>query len=430
MIPKYLITNLLLIISSYIFAQTATQNVTSNWLLLNPDIQMESNDAINDLYNFKFEKAEAQFDKIKKQYPHHPIAYFLIGLSEYWKIVPDDNVETYDKKFHAYMDSAIMYGEALHKEDKNNKEAVFFLAAANGFKGKVYSLRDNYGKAAWVAKDALNYFEFEEQDNELSPEFKFGAGLYNYFREWIPEEKPWLKMLVFPFKHGDKEKGIRQLNEVALNAFFTRTEAYYYLLEIYLDYEYNLLRSELASKNITKEEYDNKLHKRRESAYKIAEFLHQSYPDNSYFALQYAKITYLTNRISITEKVSLEMIEKANKNYFGYNDKCLRPVNYYVADYLSRHLGQYERSLQYFNKCVEISEKSNEDFLKHGYCIYSLEAIMRISKDLRHYEKALECAQKIKKYYNKKSEEEKSTYLFSQSEVKIIKELMKKEKRK
>ncbi len=184
--------NLYLIVIAFLSAISISTNAqdaskTPDWLLLNPDVQLEANDAINDLYNFKFEKADSAFKVIKNQYPKHPLAFFLLGLSQYWRMVPDDNNRTYDDLFFQYMDSSITFSEKLKDLDENNEEANFFLAAAYGFKGRIYEKRDEYRKATFTAAKAYHYLNLDVKNTELSPEFLFGVALYNYFREWIPD---------------------------------------------------------------------------------------------------------------------------------------------------------------------------------------------------------------------------------------------------
>ena len=58
-------------------------------LLLNIDIQIETTEAINLMYNFEFEKADKQFRWLVQEYNWHPLPYFLLGLSTWWKIAPD-----------------------------------------------------------------------------------------------------------------------------------------------------------------------------------------------------------------------------------------------------------------------------------------------------------------------------------------------------
>ena len=54
-------------------------------LITDITVQIEATQALNDLYNFKFEKAEQQFRWFKQKYSWHPLPYFLLGLSEWWK---------------------------------------------------------------------------------------------------------------------------------------------------------------------------------------------------------------------------------------------------------------------------------------------------------------------------------------------------------
>ncbi|MEJ7663706.1 MAG: hypothetical protein WKG07_31295 [Hymenobacter sp.] len=107
---------------------------TKGWLLMDKDIQLELDGAVQNLYNFKYDKAEKQFRSLRRRYPHHPMPYFLLGLSTWWKIMPTNfDSKQYDRTFFAYMDTANTYAERMVKEDPHNYEAYFFLSAANGF---------------------------------------------------------------------------------------------------------------------------------------------------------------------------------------------------------------------------------------------------------------------------------------------------------
>ena len=55
---------------SYAYADNPEEDSTQVLLLENIDIQLEATQAINDMYNFHFEKAERQFRWIKQKYPH------------------------------------------------------------------------------------------------------------------------------------------------------------------------------------------------------------------------------------------------------------------------------------------------------------------------------------------------------------------------
>src|SRR6186713_919700 len=127
-----------------------TEKDTTIILINDAGIKIRTTQALNDMYNFKFEKAEAQFQVIKENYAWHPLPYFLLGLSEWWKIMPNVKDTSHDEKFLAYMDTTIQVAENLHEKYEVYKvEAAFFLAAAYGFKGRLYAdeERRNWRKA-------------------------------------------------------------------------------------------------------------------------------------------------------------------------------------------------------------------------------------------------------------------------------------------
>src|SRR5690606_20886442 len=95
-------------------------------LLKNPGVQIEATEAINLLYNYKFAEAEAEFRWLKYRYPHHPMPQFLMGLAEWWKIVPNTDNTAYDNRFLARMDSCIYLAEKLYDQKEYKVEPAFF----------------------------------------------------------------------------------------------------------------------------------------------------------------------------------------------------------------------------------------------------------------------------------------------------------------
>src|SRR5690554_1726798 len=75
----------------------------AEYLLLNKGLQFRITEAVNSLYNFDFKTAENGFLVMSYTYPEHPLPYFLMGLSQWWKIAPDTDNQEYDALFHKYM---------------------------------------------------------------------------------------------------------------------------------------------------------------------------------------------------------------------------------------------------------------------------------------------------------------------------------------
>jgi len=303
--------------------------VAQKMLLENPKVQIESTQALNDMYNFKFEIAERQFRWIIQGYPWHPIGYFMQALGEWWKIMPELEDESLDENFYAYIDTTIKVAETLHLNKEYQVEAAFFLAAAYGFKGRLLSERSNWTKAAVAGKNALNYMDETRYKGGLSPELLFGYGLYNYYAEWIPENYPALKPILWFFPNGDKELGVKQLNEVTRNALYTRVEASVFLSRI------------LYSDNINREE-----------SMQITEYLATQYPDNPYFSRSYARQLYSTGKYRDAEKLCKEILTKVESRQQGFGPKTGRYISFFLGQ-ISESGGNEEDAQNYYEKTLE-----------------------------------------------------------------------------
>ena len=65
----------------------------------------------------------------------------------------------------------------------------------------------------------------------------FGQGIYNYFAEVMPRQHPIIKPILWLLPEGDRELGLQQLREVAAEGLYARTEAAYFLAQIYRLFE-------------------------------------------------------------------------------------------------------------------------------------------------------------------------------------------------
>lgn len=360
---------------------TLAKKDTTIILISDITMQIEINQALSDLYNFKFEKAEQQFRWFKQKYKWHPLPYFLLGLSEWWKIMPNTKATTYDEKFMAYMDSTIMVAENLYKKHPEYKiESAFFLAAAHGFKGRLYSdeERKSWRKAAVEGKSALNYMEVCREMDHLSPELLFGDALYNYFSVWVPENYPALKPLLWFFRKGDKKLGLEQLREVSYNAFYTRTEAMVWLMRISNSYENDHTR-----------------------AFQIAEYLYTTYPDNPYFDRYYARMLYARGQYVLLEKQAKQILTRIDSGMLGYEATSGR----YAAFFLGQ-MYEFQRKLDESKKYYELAVKYAEEIgaTESGYYLFSLIALGEINQKQGNKAEAKRYFQEVKKRAGRKDE--------------------------
>ena len=367
-----------------VFASQANCQVkkdTTIILISSPGVQIEAAQALNDLYDFKFEKAEQQMRWFKQRYEWHPLPYFMLGLSEWWKIMPNTKETKYDDRFLGYMDSTIAVAENLYKKHPEYKtEAAFFLAAAHGFKGRLYAdeERKNWRKAAVQGKSALNYLEISRQKENLSPELLFGDALYNYFSVWVPENYPSLKPLLWFFRKGDKALGLKQLNEVSYNAFYTRTEAMVWLMRIMNSYENDQAK-----------------------AFQVSEYLFQTYPNNPYFHRYYARMLYSRGQYSQLEVESKRILTLIDSGKLGYEATSGR----YAAFFLGQ-MYDFQRRDELAKKYYLLSGKFAEEVgaTESGYYLYSLIALGEINQRQGNKAEAKRYFSLVKKKAGRKEE--------------------------
>lgn len=340
-------------------------------LLMNKDVQIDATQAVNDMYNFKFDKAERQFRWIAADYPDHPLPYFLLGLSQWWRMAPNIDDATYDEAFMQYIDQALELAHNMYDEDPDNIEASFFLAAGYGFKGRLLAERRSWRRAATAGKNALRYLEHSSNRSDLSPEFLFGDALYNYYSVWIPDNYPILKPVLVFFKKGDKSLGIKQLQEVANNAFYTRTEAQSFLMRILAVEEQELIR-----------------------ALQVSEYLSKTFPDNSYFHRFYARLLYTTGKHWQAEKESLNIIQKIDSGQVGYGPVTGRYASFFLGQ-IYTNKSKFSEAEKYYLRAVKFAQQSND--LESGYYLFSLIGLGDIAQQTGDPKKAKSYYKRVKK---------------------------------
>ena len=357
-------------------------------LLLNPYVQIEVTEAINSMYDFEFEKSRRHFTYLKRQYPDHPLPHLLLSLNYWWRIVPDYNIEKWDNTFLAYIDTTEVLAKKLYKH--NEIEGAFFLAAAYAFEGRLYSERGQYRKAAIAGRNSLKYLGECRGNESYSPELLFGDALFNYYAEWIRENYPLLKPLMMFFPKGDRQVGIEQLKEVARNAFYSRTEAQYYLMRL-LSHEENDIRGGLQ----------------------VAEYLNESFPNNSYFHRFYTQLLYQSGQYIKTEKNAKQILQRIDSSQVGYGDNTGRYAAFFLA-----HISELRRDLgnakKYYLMSLDFAEKAGAT--DKGYYYYSLNYLGRIAEKEEAFDQAKTYYKRVKKLAGRKH----SAYKFAKRRLKSI----------
>ncbi|MFL0163263.1 tetratricopeptide repeat protein [Aquirufa salirivi] len=356
--------------------EEAEKERSKGMLLLTSEVQIEATNAINQMYNFKFPESEREFNYLKVKYPEHPLPDFLLGLVQWWKMVPNTQNEVYDDRLLEYMDRSISKAEKIW-DDTENPEAAFFMAAAYGFKGRLHAERKHWARATLAAKSALKYLEYSREFADFSPELMFGDGLYNYYYHFIKQNFKLLRPVLWLFPKANKQQGIEQLEKVSYQAFYTRTEARYFLLQIY------------AMENMS------------EKSYELAKYTHQNYPDNPFFERYHARSAFMLGKLDEAMEVAKSILNKIDHHQVGYEGVSGRYASYILGYYQLYIFKNHTEAKIYFKKCMDFSIQTAS--LESGYYWASVLGLARIAYQEGDYDTAVEHCKEVMDKADKKT---------------------------
>lgn len=233
-------------------------------ILTDTSIQPTVLAAVEANYNYDFREAEEQIKKIKAKYPNHPLATMLSATGMYWQYLPIADNPKASAQYVALLNLCIGQAEVLAKT--NETEATFFLLACHSFLAMQEADKEETLKAVGQAKKTYSYMKTGMKMVERNPEFYFSTGLFNYYIEQYPADHPIVRPFMFFFQDGNKKTGLQQLEIGAKKATFTKTEAAYYLVYIFLKHE-----------------------NAYQKAHQIAIQLHEKYPNNALYETRLAE---------------------------------------------------------------------------------------------------------------------------------------------
>ena len=339
----------------------------------NQDFDSRVNEGIKQIYNIKFSEAEKTFRSVMADYPQHPAGRFFLAMIDWWKIMIDQDNESYDEVFFQKLEDVIYQCDQILKKKPEDVDALFFKGGAIGFRGRLRALRESWLKAADDGREALPIVEEASLLDPDNMDVQLGFGIYNYYADVIPNEYPMIKPLMIFFPSGDKEKGIQQLKNTAFNGKFAKYEARYFLLTLYYRYENNLLLADDYAKMLT-----------------------DDFPDNPSFEKWRGRIAVRRGDYQLVDSIFSSILKKADENYLGYNTPgTVREAAYYIGTNL-RNNGYLDSAKVYFQRCIQESQKIDEIGEESGFQVNAYvylaqieETMGRKSEAIRLYEKIL-----------------------------------------
>ena len=304
--------------------------------IFSQEVQFDStvSAGIKQIYDIKFSEAEKTFKGLIADFPDKPQGKFFLAMIDWWRILLNPDNESYDDIFFQKLEDVIYQCDQILAKDENNEDALFFKGGAIGFRGRLRAFRESWLKAADDGRLALPIVEKAYKINPKNIDVKLGFGIYDYFAAVIPEEYPLIKPLMIFFPPGNKQRGINELEDVAINGKYAKYEARYFLMTLFYNYENNPFQADVWARMLVKD-----------------------FPDNPVFERWYGRIAAKSGDYASSAKIFFDVWNKAQKNSEGYNNaNAEREAAYYIA-YHYKDLSKLDSAKYYFNQCIEYSKK-------------------------------------------------------------------------
>jgi len=291
-------------------------------------------EGIDLIYNLRFDAADAHFTAIITAEPDNPLGYFFAAMVAWWRVLIDLDDRSHDEAFYAKLEQCITVCDRRLKENPLDFDAILFKSGAIGFRGRLRGDRNQFVKAA---RDGLRSLPLLKKSRQLEPKNKdilFGQGLYNYFAEVMPKQHAIIRPVMLFLPDGDRELGLEQLRQVARDGLYARTEAAYFLAQIYRIFEND-----------------------KNSALPYLQELYTRYPGNALFHRYTARTLTEVGRWPEATALYKKYVTDSRAQKAGYHIHGLVEAHYYLGRY-AFFKRRYAEAQQQFIEVDKLTDNS------------------------------------------------------------------------
>lgn len=242
-------------------------------LLRNAEFRADAKAAVDSIYNFNFKGGEESLASWQEKYPEHPLWSLLEGMELWWNVLSDLEDTSRDEEFFEMMERIDYEARKLLYQNSSHADGLIIKAISNGYLARQHSNRSEWVTSLNYARKAMDAYDYLLEVQPELPDLKLAEGLKLYYSEYLPEAYPVVRTVSWFMPDGDKQKGLKLLQEASGEAIFAGAEARYFLGNINYNYEGNY---DIAVRNF--------------------EELQSKYPDNNYYARLLVKSYYQQQR--------------------------------------------------------------------------------------------------------------------------------------
>lgn len=225
---------------------------------LTPESEQKILLGLDRMYALDLQAAATYFSEVRDAEPEEPAGpLFQAGL--YWIQYAQtfDVVESggsLEKNFLLHTGEAIKRGEARLKKNPKDAEALMWLGAAWGYRGRWKVLERSWLGAARLGLKGYRYLQKAVAADPGLTDAYLGLGIYEYYAGTMPAVIRVLKSFVVK---GDKQQGLDHIQITLEKGKFSKIEAKLFLISILSGAEKNFSGALDLSRELRAEKPDN-----------------------------------------------------------------------------------------------------------------------------------------------------------------------------
>jgi len=260
----------------------------------NKELDVKMKEGMDLLYRENFSAALRLFEGIRKQYPDHPVGYFLTAAAldarMYFYFTGKEESE-----FNKNCEKAIELGEAIMQRNPSDKWNIFFTGGAYGYLGTYQNRYKRYITSFRNGWTGVSYLKQIYDADKSAVDVLFGLGLYHYWSSKMAKMLWWM-----PGIEDKREEGIQELRKVMGEGNYTVQPAATNLMWV------------LLNEGRIQESMD------------IAQKFLQKYPNNRIFSFGLAEGYYLTGKLDKAEVLYQNILDLCDSEDQNNNVNTLK----------------------------------------------------------------------------------------------------------
>ncbi len=221
----------------------------------NPELPAEAGRGIEKMYAGDPDGAIAIFRGLQSSAAENPLGFLLEGEARWWKIycasldVKWGFVDAFkrpkqpgDDEYLALADKVIALASAQYTKS-DSAEMRLYAGLGGALKARYFGLQGDHIAAARAGVRARQEFLRANQLDPQMTDAETGLGLYNYFVDTLSAAVKVMRFFM-ELPGGNKQEGIRQLEDAMNGGGFTSVDARFYLAKSLRTYDQQYSRAE------------------------------------------------------------------------------------------------------------------------------------------------------------------------------------------